>query len=354
MPTPTYDTSSPVMVTGATGYAAGWIVKSLLEKGFTVHAPVRSPNDPAKVGYLQDIADQSDGAIKFFKADLLDEGSYDEAMKDCSVVFHTASPFISNVKDPQKDLVNPAVLGTNNVLNSANRTDTVKRVVLTSSCAAIYGDSLDTLQAPNGRIDESVWNTSSSLTHVPYSYSKTLAEQSAWKIAEAQNQWKLVVVNPALIVGPALGDKPTSDSFTLLIEFAKGSLKAGAPHLEFGAADVRDIAEAHLRAAFIEEAEGRNIVFNKTISVMEMADVLKTKWGSEYGLPSRQMPKFLLWLLGPMVNSAFTRKWVSRNVGHHWRGDNSKAIRELGMTYRPVEDALIEMFEYMREKKLVD
>lgn len=114
------------------------------------------------------------------------------------------------------------------------------------------------------------------------------------------------------------------------------------------------IAEAHLRAAFIQEAEGRNIVFNKTISVMEMADVLKTKWGSEYGLPSRQMPKFLLWLLGPMVNSAFTRKWVSRNVGHHWRGDNSKAIRELGMTYRPVEDALIEMFEYMREKKLVD
>ena len=164
----------------------------------------------------------------------------------------------------------------------------------------------------------------------------------------------MVVVNPALIIGPSLGAKPTSDSFTLLIEFAKGSLKAGAPHLEFGAADVRDIADAHLRAAFIEEANGRNIVFNKTISVMGIANVLKSKWGSEYALPSRQMPKFLLWLVGPMVNSAFTRKWVSRNVGYHWRGDNSKAIRELGMTYRSVEDALIEMFDYMRDNKLVD
>ncbi len=354
MPTPNYDTSHPIMVTGATGYAAGWIVKSLLEKGFTVHAPVRTPEDPVRVGYLQDIAGQSDGTIQFFKADLLDEGSYDDAMLGCSIVFHTASPFISNFKDAQKDLIEPAVNGTKNVLNAANRTDTVKRVVLTSSCAAIYGDSADTGEAPNGRIDESVWNTTSTLDHSPYSYSKTLAEQAAWEHANAQDRWKLVVVNPALIVGPSLGPKPTSDSFTLLIEFAKGALKFGAPHLEFGAVDVRDVAEAHLRAAFIEDAEGRNIVFNKAVSVMDIAGVLKSKWGSDYALPSRQMPKWVLLLLGPMVNAAFTRKWVSRNVGHHWRGDNSKAIRELGMTYRPVEDALIEMFQFMRDAELVD
>ena len=92
MTSPIYDTSSPVMVTGATGYIAGWIVKGLLEQGLTVHAPVRSPEDPKKVGYLQEIADNSDGEIKFFKADLLEDGSYDEAMQGCSIVFHTASP----------------------------------------------------------------------------------------------------------------------------------------------------------------------------------------------------------------------------------------------------------------------
>ena len=354
MTSPIYDTSSPVMVTGATGYIAGWIVKGLLEQGLTVHAPVRSPEDPKKVGYLQEIADNSDGEIKFFKADLLEDGSYDEAMQGCSIVFHTASPFISNIKDPQKDLIDPAVNGTKNVLGAANRTESVTRVVLTSSCVAIYGDSVETTATPTGMITESDWNTSSSIDHVPYSYSKTLAERAAWEIADAQNKWKLVVVNPALVVGPALGPKPTSDSFTLLIEFAKGSLKSGAPHLEFGAADVRDVADAHLRAAFIKDANGRNIVFNKPVSVLGIAETLKTKWASDYPLPSRQMPKFMLWLLGPMVNSAFTRKWVSRNVGHAWRGDNSKAIRELGMTYRPVEDSFIEMFQYMRDVKLVD
>lgn len=352
MQTPNYDTSSPVMVTGATGFLAGWIVKDLLEKGLTVHAPVRNPDDPKKVGYLQDLADNSSGNIKFFEADLLKDGSYDEPMQGCSIVFHTASPFISDVKNPQKELIEPAVKGTENILNAANRTESVRRVILTSSCAAIYGDSADTVEAPGGRITEEIWNTSSSLDHVPYSYSKTLAEQAAWRIADAQDRWKLVAINPALILGPSLGPKPTSDSFNLLIEFAKGSLKSGAPALEFGAVDVRDVAEAHIRAAFIEEANGRNIVFKQPLSVMQMANVLKEKWGADYALPSREMPKWLLWLVGPMVNRAFTRKWVSRNVGHNWRGDNSKAIRELGLEYRSVEDALVEMFQNVRDAGL--
>ena len=354
MPTPIYDTSKPVMVTGATGYLAGWIVKDLLEKGFTVHAPVRAPNDASKVSYLQDIADQSEGEIKFFKADLLVEGSYDQAMQGCSIVFHTASPFITDVKDPQKDLVDPALNGTKNVLSSANRTESVSRVVLTSSAVAAYGDSIETTQTSSGTLSENEWNETSTLEHNAYSYSKTVAERAAWVMAKSQERWKLVVINPAMILGPGLGPKPTSDSFSLLVEFAKGSLKSGAPHLEFGAGDVRDTAEAHLRAAFIDDASGRNLVFNKPMSVLEMAAALKTQYGREYPLPSRQLPKFMLWLLGPMVNAAFTRKWVSRNVGHNWRGDNSKGIRELGMTYRPVEDSLIEMFEFMRERKLFD
>ena len=114
------DPSQPVMVTGATGYVAGWLVKKLLDEGFTVHAPVRSPDKPEKIKYLEQLAINAPGSIKYFKADLLDPGSYTEAMKGCQVVFHTASPFTTNVKDPQKDLVDPALEGTLNALDSVN------------------------------------------------------------------------------------------------------------------------------------------------------------------------------------------------------------------------------------------
>jgi len=84
-----------------------------------------------------------------------------------------------DVVDPQKELVDPAKLGTRNVLEEVNRTPSVKKVVLTSSCAAVYSDNADLENTPNGIFTEDIWNTSSSLKHQPYSYSKTLAEKEA-------------------------------------------------------------------------------------------------------------------------------------------------------------------------------
>jgi dihydroflavonol-4-reductase len=225
------DTSKPVLVTGATGYVAGWLVKDLLEAGVTVHAAVRDPDRTDKVSHLSAVADQSPGEIKYFKADLLDEGSYDEAMQGCGVVFHTASPFTIDVKDPQKELIDPAVKGTRNILEAANRVESVSRVVVTSSCAAIYGDNIDCAEAFGGVLTEADWNKSSSLEHNAYSYSKMLAEKAAWQIAEKQDRWKLVTVNPALVIGPALQDNPTSESFNLVKQMGDGTLKMGGTTL---------------------------------------------------------------------------------------------------------------------------
>lgn len=341
------DTSAPVMVTGATGFVAGWIVKGLLEGGATVHAPVRNPDNPAKVKHLLDLAAQTPGEIKLFKADLLDQGSYAEAMNDCAVVFHTASPFTVDVKDPQTQLIDPAVKGTRNVLEQANRTDSVRRVVLTSSCAAIYGDNADCADAPGGRLDESVWNTSSSLEHNPYSYSKTLAEQEAWKIADAQDVWKLVVVNPSLVIGPATHAAPTSESFNLVRQMGDGTLKAGAPRWGFGVVDVRDLAHAHLAAGFNPSANGRNIVSAHETSLFDMSQTLKPKFGSTYPLPGRALPKWLVWLVGPLAGGGITRRAISANVNVPWHADNSKAQRELGLSYRPLQGSMEDMFQQM-------
>ena len=106
----TIDTSTPVLVTGATGYVAGWIVKGLLEAGVTVHAAVRDPGDHARTADLEALGRASPGEIRFFRADLLEEGSYAEAMAGCRIVLHTASPFTTRVRDPQAELVDPALL----------------------------------------------------------------------------------------------------------------------------------------------------------------------------------------------------------------------------------------------------
>ena len=339
------DTAHPVMVTGATGYVAGWIVKELLEAGLTVHAPVRAPDNTAKVQHLIDIASATAGDIKFFKADLLAEGSYAEAMQGCSVVFHTASPFTINVKDPQTELIDPAVKGTRNVLEQASKTDSVTRVVLTSSCAAMYTDAIDCAKGPNGALDESVWNTTASLDYQPYSYSKTLAEKEAWKIAEGKSQWDLVVVNPSLVIGPALNAAPTSETFRLVKQLGNGTMKAGAPRFGIGAVDVRDLAKAHLAAAFTPEANGRNIVSAHNTNLLELGQALLDKYGADYPLPKRALPKWLVWLVGPF--SGIPRKTVTNNVNVVWQADNSKGRRELGITYRPLKETMEDMFAQM-------
>jgi len=341
------------MITGATGYVAGWIVKRLLDEGYTVHAPVRDPENSEKLKYLNTLAENAPGGIRFFKADLLAEGSYDEAMQGCEVVFHTASPFMMAVNDPQKELIEPAQLGTRNVLESANRTPTVKRVVLTSSCAAIYCDNADLAQTTNGVFTEEDWNQTSSLDHQPYSYSKTVAEKEAWKIAEAQDRWDLVVINPSLVIGPGINPRGTSESFNLIRQFGDGTMKAGVPDWGMGVVDVRDLAEAHFRAAVTPEAKGRHITSGHNSSFPELAKALRDHYGEAYPFPKKALPKWLVWLVGPIMDKGMTRKMVSLNVNHAWRADNSKSVKELGMTYRPLEESIVDFFEQMVESGLV-
>jgi len=343
------DRSKPVMITGATGYVAGWVVKRLLDEGLTVHAPVREPDNPEKLKHLDRVAAAAPGELKFFEADLLDPGSYAQAMQGCQVVFHTASPFVLDVADPQKELVDPALGGTRNVLEEVNRTSTVQRVVLTSSCAAIYGDNADLDSTPDGVFTEAVWNTSSSLAHQPYSYSKTVAEREAWKINAEQTRWDLVTINPSFVIGPGINPHATSESFKLVTQFGDGALKTGVPRMGLGAVDVRDLAEAHFRAAFTPEANGRYIISGHNTDFSSLAATLVDRFGADYPIPRRIMPKWLAWLVAPIVNKAMTRKIVSLNMNRPWKADNGKSVRERQMQYRPLEESMNDFFEQLIE-----
>lgn len=340
----TIDKTKPVMVTGASGYVAGRLVEKLLSEGLTVHATVRNPDDIEKTKYLDAMAKGLPGKLKYFKADLLTNKSFDKAMEGCELVFHTASPFNRAVKDPQKDLVDPALKGTRNVLKSANRTESVKRVVLTSSCAAIFGDNVDILSIPNNELKEDIWNTSSSLKHQPYSYSKTVAEKEAWKINKKQDQWDLVVINPSFVLGPGLNPHGTSESFIVMKQLGNGDFKMGGPEYNTGCIDVRDLAEAHYKAAFKPEAEGRYIISAENTGMLYVAGFIKKKF-PKYPIRLTKIPKWIIWLIAPAIG--MTREEVSKNIGYPYKANNSKAIEELGMTFRPLRDTVTEFFQQL-------
>ena len=342
----TIDQTKPVMVTGGTGYLAAWIIKMLLDKGISVNATVRDPSNAEKVAHLKALASDSTGQLNLFKADLMDANSFKDAMQDCELVLHTASPFIvTHIKDPQAELIRPAIEGTRSVLQTAAKVSSIKRIVLTSSVVAMYGDCIDIEFSRNGPLTEAHWNETSNASHQPYPYSKTLAEKEAWALVKDQSQWDLVVINPAWILGPSLS--PRTDSFSIrnMINFGDGTYRMGAPEIWSGVVDVRDVAAAHINAGFTPVANGRYIIASGEATLMDIAKILRKHFGNAYPWPLMQAPKFVFWMIAPLFG--FTRKYASLNTGYRIKMDNSRSQSELGMTYRPFEQTIKEHFQQL-------
>lgn len=338
--------TAPVLVTGASGYIASWVIQKLLHLGYRVHATVRDLNKSKSFAHLEKISAESSGTLKLFQANLLEPSSFDAAMQGCEIVFHMASPFVvTNFKDAVKDIIAPAVFGTENVLASVNKTESVKRVIVTSSIASTYGDAIDILNTEQQSFDESHWNTTSSESHQPYPYSKVAAERKAWDMANAQSRWDLVCINPALVFGQSLTPNTQSGSVEVLQQFANGLTLLGVPPMWNGVVDVQDVAEAHIRAAFNPNAKGRYIICGETLSLLEIGKILRQAFGPKYPFPRNQLPKTAFKIFGPIVG--FSRQFVELNMGYPIHFNAQKSQDELGMTYRPVRESLVEHFQQL-------
>jgi len=346
------DSSKPILVTGAGGYIASWIIEYLLEKGYRVRGTVRSLAQNERLSHLESMAKQHEGRLELFEADLLRHGDFQKAMDGCELVFHTASPFkVSGVKDPQRELIDPALEGTRNVFLSVEETPSVKRVVLTSSVAAIFGDAREIEDQPNQIFTEDAWNLSSNLLHQPYPFSKTLAEKEAWNMASQQMRWDLVVMNPAFVLGPSRSRRTDSTSTGFVRSLLNGAFKSGTAALYFGVVDVRDVAQAHILAGFTPATAGRHILCNETLSMLEMAKMLNEAYPGRFALPSKEMPKWLLWLMAPKIG--FTRKYIRDNVGFKPMFDNRKAIEQFNLRYRPVRETLLDQAAQLLQDGLI-
>lgn len=262
-------------VTGGTGFIAAYLVKALLEKGHIVRTTVRNPDDLEKVGYLTQLSEDKE-RLKILKADLMVEGSFDEAVTGVDGVFHTASPVIvpydNNI---QATLIDPCIKGTQNVLNSCIKAN-VKRVVLTSSCSSIrYRDDVQQVSPLN----ESHWSDPEYCKryNLWYAYAKTLGEREAWRIAE-ESGLDLVVVNPSFVVGPLLAPQPAS-TLLMILSIVKGS-RGEYPNTTVGFVHIDDVIAAHILAMEEPKASGRLVCSSTVAHWSQIIQMLQAKYPS--------------------------------------------------------------------------
>ncbi|MEQ1619451.1 MAG: aldehyde reductase [Terricaulis sp.] len=331
-----------VLVTGGTGFIGSHCILQLLAAGYRVRTTVRSLSREADVRAMLKVGGAEPGeALSFAAADLMKDAGWAEAVAGCTYVLHVASPFPPAAPKHEDELIVPAREGALRVLK-ASRDAGVKRVVLTSSFAAIgYG------QKPQAEpFTEANWTNPDGEDVRAYTKSKTLAERAAWDfIAREGGALELSVVNPVGVFGPVLG--PDYSTSILLVQRLMDGAMPGCPNLSFGIVDVRDVADLHLRAMTSPAAKGERFqaVAGDFLTIQQISRVLKARMGrAARRAPTSVLPNWMV-RLAAARDPAVAQ--IVPELGKHKNGSNAKARNVLGWAPRSNEEALVATAESM-------
>src|SRR5262245_40796088 len=290
---------------------------------------------------------EDDRRLSFVAADLLSDNGWAEAVAGCEYVLHVASPFPLHVPKDENELIIPARDGALRVLRAA-RDAGVRRVVLTSSFAAIgYGHAEQI--AP---FDETNWTNLDDEHLSAYVKSKRIAERAAWDYITAEGGGlELSVVNPVGVFGPVLAPD-FSTSIEMVKQLMDGAI-AGCPKMYFGAVDVRDVADLHVRAMTDPAAAGERFlaVAGDFISMLDLAKILKRRMGAA----ARRVPTFELpnWLVRTAALFQPQIRQILPELGRYKNATHEKATRMLNWKPRSVEESIVATAESLTRLGLV-
>ncbi len=325
---------STVLVTGGSGFVGSHVILQLLRAGHVVRTTVRSLTREQSVrAMLGDAGADPGERLSLFAANLERDDGWAEAVSGCDYVMHVASPMPLAAPKTEDEVIIPARDGVLRVLKAA-RDAKVKRVVLTSTCGAIYYGH----PPQNAPFDETSWtNIHGEMS--AYVRSKAIAERAAWDFILAEGgELELSAVNPSGIFGPVLGPD-FSPSIDLVKRLMNGA--PGCPRLYFGVVDVRDVADLHLRAMTDPAAKGERFiaVSGEVMSMLDIAKVLKARLGdAAKKVPTRQLPN---WLVRLAARFDPGMRQLLPLLGNIRNATSAKAERVLGWRPRSREDAIV-------------
>ena len=326
-----------VLVTGGSGYIAGFTIRQLIDAGWTVRTTVRSLAREAEVrAWLA----TDNAKLSFFAADLTSDAGWAEAMAGCSHVVHMASPIPAGPVKNHDELVIPARDGALRALRFA-RDAGVTRLVMTSSVAAIWNGR----SAGKNSFTEADWTDVNAPDITAYPKSKTIAERAArdWIAAEGSTL-EYVSVNPGLVLGPLLS-ADFSPSLEAVKRVLEGSYPA-LPDLGFNLVDVRDVADLHIRALTAPDIAGERFMAlapNGFTKLIDISRILHARLPDHAGkVPTRRMPNTLMRvvaLFDPVV-----RQFIGE-LGRVRIAEPTHAIERLGWSPRSAEESVVDTAE---------
>jgi len=335
------DGDRTVLVTGGTGFLAGWCLVELLQHGYRARTTVRDLAREQEVRASVGSQVEAGERLTVLAADLTRDEGWAQAVDGCDYVLHVASPFPpAQPKDPQ-ELIVPARDGTLRVLR-ASLAAGVKRVVLTSSVAAVRNGAGGALQGRR-ELTEEDWSDPSDEHMTPYACSKVIAERAAWELMREHGaEERLVTIQPGAIVGPLLAPENPDRSYSLeAVERLLQGRMPGLPRLGFAFSDVRDLAALEVAAMTAPAAGGQRLLAAGTfLWFADVAAILRERLGDDARkVPTRRVPNFVvraMALVDPSVRS------VADELGWETRFSLENAKRRVGWSPRPVEETIVD------------
>ncbi|MCX4555039.1 NAD-dependent epimerase/dehydratase family protein [Streptomyces umbrinus] len=324
-----------VLVTGGTGYVAGWVIVGLLERGYEVRTTVRGPAKEKAVRDAVSTVTVPGDRLSFAVADLTSDEGWDAAVAGVDHVLHVASPLgDENTRDAEA-LIVPARDGALRVLRAATAAG-VKRVVMTSAANAASPSSY----TEEGVTDETLWTDPDDPTLIPYRRSKTVAEKAAWDfVADHGGSTALTTILPGAVFGPILTTRNLG-SVRIIQRMVAGKMP-GTPRIGLEIVDVRDLADIHIRAMTSPEAAGQRFLATGEFTWMrEVAQALRAGLGPAGAkVPTRQLPDFAV-----RFASLFDRplRAITVSLGRRNRHSTEKAKRVLGWQPRPAAETVVD------------
>lgn len=330
-------------VSGGSGYIAGFLIRQLIDNGWTVHTSIRNL---AREGEVRGWLNVDNIKLKFFQADLNSDDGWAAAMNGCTHVAHVASPFPLDVPKDADELIVPAREGALRAVRFAKAAG-VKRFVLTSSMAAIaYGHSKGVRM-----YNEQDWTNLDDPGVMPYPRSKTVAERAArdWVKANGEGM-EFASVNPAGVFGPLMSDD-LSTSIELVKQLLEGKVPM-CPDVGFGIIDVRDVADLHYRAMTAPDIQDeRYVCSGPFLKMIDAAHILREHLGDRASkVPTKKMPDWLLKLFAIFRPEL---KQLVNELGNVRGGDSTHAEKTLGWTMRPPEEAILATANSLIERGIV-